>query len=80
MEERNDQLTRMQKVVLLLTFWFTPPTEEKYQYWLSFVGDIDLTEEVLLDVIGLITDGDDEEFYDWGAFDPFVEETNRNMH
>lgn len=79
MEERNDQLSRMQKVVLLLTFWFTPPTEEKYQYWIAFAGDAELEENTILDIICDITLGEDGR-YGWPAFDPFVEETNRNMH
>jgi transposase len=70
----------MQKVVLLLTFWFTPPTEEKYQYWIDFVGDdAELDEEGILDLIADVTcDGDT--WVKWSALDPFVEETNKNMH
>lgn len=73
-------MTKLQRIVLLLTFWFTPPTEEKYQYWVDFAGEADLDEDTIVEFIGFIADDLDNDCLKWSAFDPFVEETNKNMH
>lgn len=70
-------MTKMQKIVLLMTFWFSDHGAAKMQSWEFFTNDREYSEKALLDIIGFIVNGVDDKRVDWSALDWFVDAMNK---
>lgn len=70
-------MTKMQKLVLLMTYWFSDHGAAKMASWEAFTQDKPYTEETLFDIVGFIVNGIDEKRVRWGELDWFIEQMNK---
>lgn len=69
---QTSSMTRMEKVVLLLTFWFSPWGAAKGATWEWLVDDkMEFAEDSILTIMGYIINGVDEKRIDWQALEVF---------
>lgn len=69
-------MTKMQKLVLLMTFWFAPGGVIKEDMWTDFTGGKPFDEETLFTVIAFVINGIDDKFVNWPVMDVFIEDMN----
>lgn len=69
-------MTRLEKIILLITFYLSSVSEDKANTWQHF-ADLPMDEENLLTVIAWITDDLDD--LDWSLLDGFKQETLDNL-
>ena len=69
-------MTKMQKLVLLMTFWFAPGGDIKKMQWEDFTGGKPLDEDTLFTVIAFVINGIDDKYVNWPVMDTFVEYMN----
>lgn len=73
------EMTKMQKIVLLLTFHFSPWGAAKGLMWEEFSHDQPYTEDTVLSFFGFIVNGVDDSRMEWEALAPFIEKQNEEM-
>lgn len=71
-------MTKLQEIVLVLTFFCSPLTEAKQQTWRRFTNGGEIGEEDLFHVLDYIIQGKHDEF-DWDELEDFKEETSKAL-
>jgi hypothetical protein len=66
----------MQKLVLLMTFWFSDETKDKLTTWHTFTS-FPVTEDSLFVIIAYVINGIDNKIVNWSAMKDFVESMHR---
>jgi len=72
-------MTKMQKMVLLMTFWFSPPNEKRVSEWQELTGDRPFSEDELFHIISCVINGIDEKWIKWQALEEFKESQMESM-
>lgn len=70
-------MTKMQKLVLLMTFWFAPGGDIKAMMWDDFTGGKPMDEDTFFLTIAFVINGVDETYLNWFVFDGFIDEMNK---
>jgi hypothetical protein len=66
-------MTMMEKIVLLLAFYFSHPYEGKTETWITLVGDDrEMNENAVINIIDRVINSYADDF-DFSALDPFKE-------
>lgn len=65
-------MTRLEKIILLITFYLSPISQEKHDTWNTLVG-VPMDEENLMTVIAWIVGGDDD--LSWDSLEDFKDAT-----
>lgn len=69
-------MTKMQKLVLLMSFWFSPWGAGKSEEWEWLTGDKPYDEDTLFTMIAFVINGIDDKFIKWEALEGFTKQMN----
>jgi hypothetical protein len=73
-------MTPMQKIVLLLTFWFSPPSAQKQAEWEAFLGNSgSITEDGIVEILGYVAEDLDSSM-NWSALDQFKADVSATLN
>lgn len=68
------QMSKVQKIVLLYTFWLSPVSRLKEVTWDAFTYERTMKEENVFLINERILSETDESYVDWKALEDFIQE------
>lgn len=73
-------MNKLQKIVLLLTFHFSPDTPQKELEWEALTLDRPYDEDEIISLIGLVATGKDGVYPNWSALEQFKDDMTKAMN
>lgn len=73
------QMSKVQKIVLLFTFWLSPVSRSKEATWEAFTYDRTMSEENVFEINSRILSETDETYVDWKSLEDFIQEQTDNL-
>lgn len=73
-------MNRLQKIVLLLTFYLSDWGAAKAAEWEDFTGDLPFSEDTFMEILKAIADETDEDLVDWTALDTFKDNVSKSLN
>lgn len=68
------EMSKVQKIVLLYTFWLSPVSLAKEVTWDAFTYERTMKEEIVFMINERILSETDDAYVDWSALEDFVQE------